>query len=222
VKEELQRLVESIKEKTGKTQEDIAIEMGYKKNYISEMLSPKGKVTDKFMAAIKLRFSEVLKLKNQEDNESLSIVNEDPAEYNTALPLGDLKVTLKDYIELWQKMYAKEEERGNELLLIIKDLAKGQKEINEVLKPIKENVIAIKSNSETIQSDLEVLTGVVRSDDEVLLKGTDRILGREEGASSTEAGIGERAFLDSNKEDHKIDSNDKLGNSGKGRRQRKA
>lgn len=60
MKNELRDIVDLIKEKTGQTQEEIAFAMGYKKNYISEILSPSGKVTDKFMKAIKLRFSDTL------------------------------------------------------------------------------------------------------------------------------------------------------------------
>ena len=60
MKESLKTIVEIIKEKKGLTQEDIAVVLGYKKNYISEIMSPKGKVSEKFLNAIKLRFSDVL------------------------------------------------------------------------------------------------------------------------------------------------------------------
>lgn len=145
---------------------------------------------------------------NHDENnvsEAPSQVHEDPAIYNMALPLGDLVVTLKDYVDLLKEKARHAEEREKRLLALL-----------------EKDVRAIKTNSETIQSDLEVLTGIVRSDDEVILKGTDRILGREEGASSTEAYIGERAFLDSDKEVHTTDSKGKRGNEGKARQQGKA
>lgn len=63
LKEELRVIIEIIKKEAGKTQQDIALEMGYKKNYISEILSPKGVVTDKFLNAIKLRFPELRETK---------------------------------------------------------------------------------------------------------------------------------------------------------------
>ena len=74
-KENLREIVDLIKEKTGKTQQDIAVEMGYKRNYISEILSPKGVVTEKFYNALKLRFSELLNAKVKVKN---VIVHEGP------------------------------------------------------------------------------------------------------------------------------------------------
>jgi hypothetical protein len=141
-----------------------------------------------------------------------SAVNEDPAIYNTVLPLGDLKVTLKDYLDLLKENKKKAEEA----------ILKAEQREQRLMALLEKDIKTIKSNSETIQADLEVLTVIVRSDDEVLLKGTDRVLGREEGASSQEAYIGERAFLDSGKESHMTDSKGKQGNSGTKRRQRKA
>lgn len=64
-KEELKAILHTIKSLTGRNQETIAIEMGYKKNYISEILSPTGVVTGKFLKNIKLRFSDVLEGKKK-------------------------------------------------------------------------------------------------------------------------------------------------------------
>lgn len=41
-------------------QEELAIAMNYGKNYISEMLSPTGKVSAKFVTALRLRFAQYL------------------------------------------------------------------------------------------------------------------------------------------------------------------
>lgn len=48
-KEHIRKLVEHIQNLTGKTQEAIAIDMGYGKNYISEILSPSGRPSKKFL-----------------------------------------------------------------------------------------------------------------------------------------------------------------------------
>lgn len=48
-KEHIRKLVEHIQDLTGKTQEAIAIDMGYGKNYISEILSPSGRPSTKFL-----------------------------------------------------------------------------------------------------------------------------------------------------------------------------
>jgi D-arabinose 1-dehydrogenase-like Zn-dependent alcohol dehydrogenase len=52
-KEELKKLVENVMFTTGKNQEELALDLGYGKNYISEMTSPTGKVSTKFVNAFK-------------------------------------------------------------------------------------------------------------------------------------------------------------------------
>lgn len=68
-KKTLKELVETIAASTGMSASDIALEMGYKKNYISEMLTPSGKVTEKFITKLKLKYSYLL------DNPKLSKEN---------------------------------------------------------------------------------------------------------------------------------------------------
>lgn len=72
LKEELRGILDKIQGVTDYTQEDIAVKMGYKKNYISEMLTPRGVVTNKFLDKIKLRFSDVLNGKSQKVNNAHS------------------------------------------------------------------------------------------------------------------------------------------------------
>lgn len=59
-KKELKTLIEAIAFDTSQTQEQIAIGMGYGKNYISEMLSPTGKITSKFITALKSKYPKFL------------------------------------------------------------------------------------------------------------------------------------------------------------------
>ncbi|MEO9145066.1 MAG: hypothetical protein ABI237_05865 [Ginsengibacter sp.] len=66
-------LLEIVIKNTAKTASDIALEMGYKKNYISEMLSPKGKVTEKFFNSFKLRYKEILENPNQNSKKNNEI-----------------------------------------------------------------------------------------------------------------------------------------------------
>lgn len=51
-KKEIRELVDLLISKTGKTQEEIAVDLGYAKNAISDILSPSGKVTEKFSKAL--------------------------------------------------------------------------------------------------------------------------------------------------------------------------
>lgn len=57
-KEAFRLIVNATALKTGKSQEELALGMGYGKNYISEVLSPTGKLTDKFIKAFKAAYSE--------------------------------------------------------------------------------------------------------------------------------------------------------------------
>jgi hypothetical protein len=67
-KDDFKKLVESVVKKTGKTQEELAMDLGYGKNYISELTSPTGKVTKKFLTAFNLRYANILENpKNQEN-----------------------------------------------------------------------------------------------------------------------------------------------------------
>lgn len=59
-KEEFKTLVDKVVAATGKTQETIALEMKYGKNYISEIMSPTGRMTSKFVNSFRLRYENIL------------------------------------------------------------------------------------------------------------------------------------------------------------------
>lgn len=59
-KEAFKNLVDVVAQKTGKTQEELAIEMGYGKNYISELTTPSGTVSKKFLQAFKMKHRDIL------------------------------------------------------------------------------------------------------------------------------------------------------------------
>lgn len=83
-KETLKQLLEFLNKQTGKSPTDVASEMGYKKNYISEMLTPKGKVSDKFLNSFKIRYQNILENRkndtrnwNEDDDVPPRVFNED-------------------------------------------------------------------------------------------------------------------------------------------------
>jgi hypothetical protein len=202
---EIKKIVKKIQFKTDKTIEEIAKDIGYTRAYFTNQINiGTNKTLKSLLEKYLLNYEQIVLPEYKTQEPLINQFNEDPAVYNMVLPMGDLRLTVKDHIDFLKDTIKKAEEREQKLLMLL-----------------EKDISIIKSNSETIQADLEVLTGIVRSDDEVLLKGTDRILGREEGASSTEAYIGERAFLDSDKVSHTTDSKGKKGSSGKGRQQRK-
>lgn len=56
-KEAFRLIVTATAAKTGLSQEEMALDMGYGKNYISDMLTPSGKVTEKFVKAFQSHFN---------------------------------------------------------------------------------------------------------------------------------------------------------------------
>jgi transcriptional regulator with XRE-family HTH domain len=94
-------------------------------------------------------------------------------------------------------------------------LERAQETINEVLKPIKETVIAIKSNSEATLVDLQQIRNMTRADDLSIMEGTDKILGRELGTTATEASIVEHALGAPDEDIDMKDSNHKDDNASK-------
>lgn len=71
-KEHFKTAVEIVSRRTGKTQAQLAAALGYGENYISEVLSPTGKITGKFLRAFRLQYAEFLENPNSnnivEDN----------------------------------------------------------------------------------------------------------------------------------------------------------
>jgi hypothetical protein len=84
---------------------------------------------------------------------------------------------------------------------------------------LEKDITSIKSNSETIQADLEQVARMVRADDMEIMEGTDKTLGRESGTTALRASIVERAFSEADKEDHTNPSNDKQDKQDKAKQQ---
>lgn len=63
-KEKFKKVLDRIISETGKTQEDLAIDMKYGKNYFSEILSPTGKMTEKFSNAFLAKYGSYLENPN--------------------------------------------------------------------------------------------------------------------------------------------------------------
>lgn len=73
-KEQVRSLVDLIIKRTKKTQEEIAVDLGYANNYISDVLSPSGKVTKKFVDRLSKEYSDLL------ENPNITKLNADPIE----------------------------------------------------------------------------------------------------------------------------------------------
>lgn len=59
-KEEVKNMVDSVCVATNQTQEELAVALGYGKTYISEMFAPTGKVTDKFVRKLRMKYGKSL------------------------------------------------------------------------------------------------------------------------------------------------------------------
>lgn len=124
---------------------------------------------------------------------------------NDVLPLGDLKVTLKDYVDLLNEYKNKAEDAAK----------KAEERERELLSILKENIITIKANSEKTLNDLQGIKNMTRADDLSMMEGTDKILGREPGVTALEAGIVELSLKNPDQDIHKNDANDTKGKPGK-------
>lgn len=190
---------------------------GKSKTYVASELKVTEKTIENYMrgkrepdATTLVKLSKLLdfnlnELSEQSVPEPIPMANEDQPEYNTPLPLGDLKVTLKDHFDL------------------LKQIAEEAKREKERLYNLLENKLGdLLSNSKTILADLAQVAQMTRADDLTMMDDLDRIEGREVGTSSTEASIVEHAF---SHEEEDIDRNDatrKEDNAGKGKQKRKA
>jgi len=101
-------------------------------------------------------------------------------------------------------------------------LDKAQNAIIEVLKPIKETIVSVKSNSETILADLAGIMNMTRADDLSMMEGTDKILGRESGTTAQEAHIVEHGLGVLAQETDTTPTTRKKNNGGKETQQGKA
>lgn len=68
-KEQLKNIINIVSDRSGLSQEKLAERLGYGKTYISEMLSPRGKVTSKFIRVFRNQFAEYLE--NPKKQESI-------------------------------------------------------------------------------------------------------------------------------------------------------
>jgi DNA-binding transcriptional regulator GbsR (MarR family) len=185
--EKFYRDVESLKIK--KKGAVITKATGFSKSNVSEYLRKIKTPSENFIIAFYEHFGNMLPKSsinvttdaNRDTTYALPQIAKDLAEYNKELPMGDLKVTLKDYIELWKMLYNKEEERSKELITIIKDLAKGQNEIKEALNPIA-------SSLKEIPPVLDAILRNSSEHDREIMTALDHLVGNAPGTLQQEAG----------------------------------
>lgn len=210
---ELKDIIEEIEEKEPLTLQEIAARAKVNRSHLSTLKNMEEikDVSDRLVAKIKKQFPTYFSDKptNQQKQQSKS-----DHIYIEKL-IAEKEARRLDAMALAEKMEAHYKD-------MVAALERAQNTINEVLKPIKENITTIKTNSETIQADLEQVARMVRADDLTTMDALDRLEGREAGTSSTEASIVERAFSEADQDIDTNDSSGKRGNSGTKRRQGKA
>lgn len=131
-KEELQKLLEIVEAKTGKTRQQIAIDMGYGWNYLSDMLGPSKKVSPKFVETFREKHSEYLvntNLKKSAKSKVKSEVKDEQAEYKTetnnmgndpmAQALADMAASAREQAEANNKQAAANEINAQKELKLI-------------------------------------------------------------------------------------------------------
>jgi hypothetical protein len=197
---ELRKIVKEIQFKTDKTIGEIANDIGYARAYFTNQVSIGTNKNLLHLLREKYGLDNEQIVRNEEA--PLSRVNEDPAEYNTVLPMGDHKVTLADYIELLKEKAREAKERERELMSLLKG-----------------DIARLKTNSKTILDDLSQVVRMVRSDDMSMMDSLDRIEGREPGRTRQEAGIVERAYEAEDEDNGTNDNEHTDDNSGKQKKQ---
>lgn len=75
-KEQFKTLVDTVCLSKNMTQGELSRDMGYGENYISEMLTEKGKLTEKFYSAFKIRYAGILENPKIPSKQSLDNLTE--------------------------------------------------------------------------------------------------------------------------------------------------
>jgi hypothetical protein len=125
----------------------------------------------------------------------------DPAQIK--LDTSTVNVTLQDYINLLMEMKSKEEERGKELISIIKELAAGQKAITETLQPIKEQTAEILTNSKELKENTMDAIIEMQSEHKAMMDTLDLAAKLPVGTTVGKADILEDAAQEIRKKGHK-------------------
>lgn len=135
--------------------------MGYSKGYVSDVINRKKEPSEDFLNAFYKKFS---------------IGSQSKADMDQLLPLGDLRITLKDYFNLLISQAKKAEEREKEYLEII-----------------KEKLISIDSNSKEMADDISALTTEVQAEHRAMMDSIDVAAKQPIGTTRAAAGIVEIA-----------------------------
>lgn len=129
-KEAFKLIVSATALKTGKSQEELALGMGYGKNYISDILSPTGKLTDKFIKAFQLAYNPI---------------SENTKEGKNEIPANK---DLSDLIESNLTMSRSIEKNSNSLLDLVQMLKEKNTPVN--YDEVKENQMLLLAYQKTL------------------------------------------------------------------------
>jgi hypothetical protein len=169
------------------TNESVAKLLRYKSlNYISDIIGGSKEISP-FVLERMVEFSinkewvdtgkgNMLLAKAYPENNNITMTEEPKGEYERALPLGDLKITLKDYFNLLEEKARKAEERERELLDIIKRSLKN-----------------IETNSKEIADDIEALTTEIQAEHGAMMDSIDVAAKQPIGTTAAAAGTVEIA-----------------------------
>lgn len=135
--------------------------LGYSKGYVSDVINKKKEPSEDFLRDFYNKFSDGSPIETAMDQR---------------LPLGDLKITLKDYFDLLTEQKKRAEEREREYLDII-----------------KKKLISIDANSKEIADDISALTTENQAAHRAIMDSVDVAAGQPIGTSRGAAGIVEIA-----------------------------
>lgn len=97
---ELKKIVKKIQFKTDKTIEEIANDIGYARAYFTNQVNVgTNKNLKGLLEKYLLDYEQNVMSEDISPEPPIAQVNEDPVEYNKALQLGNIKITVQDYID---------------------------------------------------------------------------------------------------------------------------
>lgn len=150
--------------------------LGYSKGYVSDVINKKKEPSEELIKDFYKKFSNSSQSNNPIDQ---------------PLPLGDLRITLKDYFDLLIEQKRKAEEREKEYLDLIKN-----------------KLISIDTNSKELVDDVAALTSEIQAENRAMMDSIDVAAKQPIGTTRAAAGIVEIA---SEKERHKMGKQTNVG-----------
>lgn len=134
-KDDFRTLVETIEFQSKKSRQDISVDLGYGKTYISEMLGPRGTISQKFVNQLKRAYS--IPLENPKTTPPAKVLKPGNKEITVDEYIDTLKQQLEDFRSLIAPNLIQLRNGQNYILAELKGGIKYRAEIDAKGDPVK-------------------------------------------------------------------------------------